>query len=200
RHLVSRKESARILDIGSSDSDLAKALESFADGKWQVYGVDIKGKCDALMDARMLAFGDETFDQVVCVSTVEHVGLGSAEFDKQGDIRTMREISRVLKNGGRLVLTVPFGVAPTRAVDDQRESLEIANLPTMKTRIYNSKTLASLVEDYSIEASEFYRYFCGRWKKCSESTAMKAAAMRDATPIGFHSGACACLLLRKAGS
>ncbi len=53
-------------------------------------------------DIRTLPFRDASFDRVIAVSTIEHL-----RYD--GDIRTMQEIGRVLKPGGRAVITVPMG-------------------------------------------------------------------------------------------
>ncbi len=50
-------------------------------------------------DAIALSYGDASFDWVVCVSTLEHI-------PRDGD--AAREIARVLRPGGRAVLTVPL--------------------------------------------------------------------------------------------
>jgi len=47
-------------------------------------------------DLMELPFGDNTFDKVFCISTIEHV---------KDDLRGMKEIRRVLKPGGLLLLT-----------------------------------------------------------------------------------------------
>jgi len=51
-----------------------------------------------MADARALPFLDEKFDCVVCVSVIEHI-KGS------GDIDAIKEMWRVLKPGGKLILT-----------------------------------------------------------------------------------------------
>lgn len=57
----------------------------------------------SLQDARALNFSDAEFDVVYSMSVIEHV-----EGD-DGDVRAIREMQRVLKPGGLLVLSVPFG-------------------------------------------------------------------------------------------
>ncbi len=54
-------------------------------------------------DVRKLAYGDASFDRVISISVLEHVYP-----EVGGDVAAMQEIRRVLKPGGRLVLTVPF--------------------------------------------------------------------------------------------
>lgn len=52
-----------------------------------------------------LPFDTETFDRVYCISVLEHMNVGEDE-------EAVREMSRVLKPGGRLLLTVDFSPEP----------------------------------------------------------------------------------------
>ena len=75
-------------------------------------------------DLRALAFGDAVFDAVVCVSTLEHVGMDNTRFystdpaharpDPDGFLQVMTEFARVLRPGGMLLLTVPIGRRESR--------------------------------------------------------------------------------------
>ncbi|MCJ7667744.1 MAG: methyltransferase domain-containing protein [Anaerolineae bacterium] len=55
-----------------------------------------------IQDARALALGDDLFDYVLCISTIEHILAN-------GDIEAVKEFARVLRPGGRLILSVPYG-------------------------------------------------------------------------------------------
>jgi SAM-dependent methyltransferase len=55
-------------------------------------------------DGTALPYTNDSFDAVVSVSVIEHI-------PDEGDVAAMRELARVLRAGGRLVLTFPYGVA-----------------------------------------------------------------------------------------
>lgn len=54
-------------------------------------------------DGKKLSFKTHYFDKAYSISVIEHMG-------KTGDSRAIKELARVLKPGGRLVITVPFGL------------------------------------------------------------------------------------------
>lgn len=69
-------------------------------------------------DLRRLPFRDGWFDEVVCLSTLEHVGMDnttygssdpSAEDPRAEAALALRELLRVVRPGGRVHLSVPFG-------------------------------------------------------------------------------------------
>ena len=173
---MSSRRSAAILDVGSAGSALAQAMREFG-SRWQVLGIDLVQGCDAMMDAGSAGFRDGAFDQVISISTIEHIGFDRGVSDKSGDAKAMKEIFRVLKKGGTAIITVPYGKSKK-----------------LKHRVYDRETLAKLVDRFSVSRKEFYRYDAGKWVKCSQADAGRADPQ---VPLHFHSAACACLLLKK---
>ena len=62
-------------------------------------------------DLLALRFSDGSVESLSCMHTVEHVGLGryGDPIDPTGDLKAMRELSRVLAVGGSLLFVVPVG-------------------------------------------------------------------------------------------
>jgi SAM-dependent methyltransferase len=181
RNLLARNRCATILDIGSSGSELSKAIESFGKGKWRVYGIDLSvSGADARMDARKLGLCNDSIDQVICISTIEHVGIAMPDEDR-GDIKVMREILRILKKGGSAIISLPYA----------------STAQTKKGfRIYDRPTLVELAGPLLPIKKEFYLFKSGKWVKCSQTTA-DSIDIRDNIPLTIHSAVCACLLLTK---
>jgi ubiquinone/menaquinone biosynthesis C-methylase UbiE len=188
RNLMSSQKQATILDIGSGSSMLAEAISKFGKGKWAVFRIDIaKSNCDIMMDARMTGFRKAVFDQVICISTIEHIGIGTdytGYYDDDGDIKTIKEIVRILKKGGNALITIPYGkiTKPAHRVYDRHALSRLLDVDT-----------GSLVK----ATKEFYCYKVGKWKRCSQGTADRMIAADVQAPLHFHSMTCACILLRK---
>ena len=70
-------------------------------------------------DLRKTAFGDGFFDAVICLSTLEHVGMDNTflytpdpakkESARYAFLEAVGEFRRILKKGGTLYLSVPYG-------------------------------------------------------------------------------------------
>lgn len=133
-----------ILDAGCGTGSLAAR---FAQTARQVHAVDIAGNAfDAQyaalpnlrfqkMNIEQLAFADGTFDKVVCVEALEHV------IDPP---RVLAEFRRVLKPGGRLVLTYP--TVNRTAMRRLHQSLRIVK-PIAISEHLNEWTYGELVQN-----------------------------------------------------
>jgi SAM-dependent methyltransferase len=113
---------ARLLSLGCSDSTNAIEMASLG---FQVVGVDarplpLRHPNFTMIPTRLdeLPFEEECFDGVVALSSLERFGLGSG----QADEKAVAEVFRVLKRGGRFLLSVPFGRStetPTQRIYDR---------------------------------------------------------------------------------
>jgi SAM-dependent methyltransferase len=62
-----------------------------------------------------MEFPDASFDRVWCISALEHFGMDNSGYtqefvvDEQMAVRAMQEMMRVLRPGGSLLLTLPYG-------------------------------------------------------------------------------------------
>lgn len=89
-------------------------------------------------DLRDILLRDNVFQWIVCISTLEHIGLDNTRFytsnanfreESNQDYRTvMAELHRVLAPGGRLLLTVPFGRAQNFGWMQQFDRVGIAEI------------------------------------------------------------------------
>lgn len=76
---------------------------------------DVDGMETVEADVRSLPFPDGSFEQALLVSTLEHVGADNtvygleAESDGASRLGALRELRRVLRRDGRLLVTVPLG-------------------------------------------------------------------------------------------
>jgi len=62
-------------------------------------------------DLKQLGFSANSIPSLSCMHTIEHIGLGryGDEIDPQGDIKSINELKRVLKDGGDLLFVTPVG-------------------------------------------------------------------------------------------
>lgn len=77
-----------------------------------------KGISYLFADIRELPLKDDCFDLITCISTLEHIGMDNVLYTRDSKYREEKifdfekailELKRVLKKGGRLFITVPFG-------------------------------------------------------------------------------------------
>lgn len=108
---------SKILDVGCGPGEIAAKLMQHG---YEVWGLDIaepmiRHACERcgtshfrVGDIEHIPFQDGTFDGVVCVGVLEYL---------DADGGALREIERVLKPGGRAVLSTPNALCPWHHMD-----------------------------------------------------------------------------------
>ena len=153
-----------VLDVGTVKSDLAWIawLENLP---IEVHATDydkpfkpFKNIKFHQADVRKLPLPDKFFDKIIAVSIIEHVGLESPQVTADrlpdvnidGDLDAVKELARLLKLGGELIMTVPFGLPDGLILEDQArnytvESIkkfeQVLNLAHIECYEYQSKNL-----------------------------------------------------------
>lgn len=110
----------RVLDVGSTNAVAPYLAYLTGLNIPELHGVDlspasINGMVMTQADVRQMPYEGAYFDLIACVSTLEHIGRDNSSYNIQGaletdgDVKTLLEFQRVLKTGGQLLITVPFG-------------------------------------------------------------------------------------------
>lgn len=119
-------------------------------------------------DIRNIPYPNNFFDQVLCISTIEHIGFDKVDstakqssFDRSEDLpdsfpalktwnedfKAMKEMIRVLKPDGKLLLTVPFG---EEKINAKKDSLGLYALELQ----YSNERLKKLLDFSNIKVVE----------------------------------------------
>jgi SAM-dependent methyltransferase len=122
-----RTKGARFLDAGSAfNYDFVLTAPALKDKQTTIVTLAPEGQAFWQLgvsyvfgDLRDLDFRDERFDTVACISTIEHVGMDNTMYaedlaiaqrsDKSEFVLAVKELKRVLKTGGSLYISFPFG-------------------------------------------------------------------------------------------
>jgi SAM-dependent methyltransferase len=113
------RSSGRVLEVGYAFAEPAY-LGALLRAGLELVGVDLATRdVDGLeavqADVRALPFPEHSFDQILLVSTLEHVGADNTmyglggESDEAARPAALRELRRVLRRDGSLLVTVPLG-------------------------------------------------------------------------------------------
>lgn len=119
-------------------------------------------------DLRSLPYKDGLFDIVVSVSTLEHVGCDNRFYGSLAAVQALddfpkaaREMSRVLRPGGLLLLTVPYGVHRFHGAFQQFDRRRL------------SMALDGFGEMAAVQET-FYRYARNGWQRASDEACADA--------------------------
>jgi len=134
----------KILDVGCSHSNIIYELDKLG---YDIHGIDMV-QCNPafekfyLGDARNMPYNDNEFDYILCISALEHFGKVGTPYktdkveDLTADVKAMREMYRVLKKGGKLILTLPVGYGEPHWY--------------MWVRFYNEEVLQRILGEFDI--------------------------------------------------
>jgi len=109
-----------VLEVGYAFAEPAYIAALVEASTGELVGVDlarteVPGFETVVADARALPFPDASFDQVLLVSTLEHIGADNEVYgvegtaDDTGRAAALRELRRILRPPGSLLVTVPLG-------------------------------------------------------------------------------------------
>jgi 2-polyprenyl-3-methyl-5-hydroxy-6-metoxy-1,4-benzoquinol methylase len=165
---------ARVLDFGSSESSLALTLASLG---FTVTALDLRTYPFEHPHLTVVASPIEqwaaeprSFDAALCVSTVEHVGLGwygGPRHEEGGDRRALDRICELLVPGGLLVLSVPYGAPSVDALQ----------------RRYDHAQLDALVEGWEILQRQVIEQVDERiWQPVEDSNGVAVALVMARKP------------------
>ena len=151
------EEIKRILDVGCCESDLSIQLATMG---FDVYGIDSKNYELTHRNFHFIrddishtSFQDGYFDAVLAISAVEHIGLGhyGDSIYSGGDLKSMREIHRILRNGGTLIMSTPFG----------------AKARVTWQRVYDNDSLANLLKEFNVQKADYWLKEGEEWRIAS---------------------------------
>jgi O-antigen chain-terminating methyltransferase len=153
-----------------------------------IHRIEMCGGRSVVADVRNAPFDDGSVDLVLCISTIEHIGRANDAYGTMGEVSSTRadidaliEMSRWLRPGGRVLLSVPFG------------KLEDHGWLTN----YDDERLSSLVQASGLSiVSEQYLELAGGWVDRDRREIAKRGYRSFGAP---HAGAVALLELVKQG-
>ncbi|MBU1863545.1 MAG: class I SAM-dependent methyltransferase [Candidatus Omnitrophica bacterium] len=141
------KEKINVLDIGANQSPFPKKLTAMGFAVTIIDTRPLQNQDNTITivcgDVRHTRFENESFDTITAISVLEHIGVagryGIHDADPYGDMRALHEMKRILKNGGEIFITVPYG---------KKNVLPI-------NRCYNKKMTEKLFQNFDIVEQEF---------------------------------------------
>ncbi|MBN1824053.1 MAG: class I SAM-dependent methyltransferase [Endomicrobiales bacterium] len=153
-------DKGNILDAGCCWNPVGLQLASLG---FRVWGVDFNkyelthpNFTFVQSDICHMDFEDNFFDRVINISVIEHVGLGFYGDPKDSaDYQAMIEFRRVLKPGGKLLLTTHYG----------------KKFENQSYRVYDSESLNFILKGFRLEKIEYFRKANNNWYPCTKDEA-----------------------------
>lgn len=175
--MIQRIKPKNLLDIGSHRKFIIGLLAN----SYEVTILDVRRSFIPSLnnenriggDAKEILMKSESFDVVISLCSLEHFGLGryGDEFDLDGDKKAIKEMFRVLKPGGYLILTTTISANPViyfnahrvynyKMIEAFQKEFTVVEEKVLNTE--NKKFYPFILEDIS---SREYDVYCGCWWK-----------------------------------
>ncbi|MBY5306645.1 class I SAM-dependent methyltransferase, partial [Aphanizomenon flos-aquae CCAP 1446/1C] len=174
-----------LLDVGAAESLLSYELASF---NYSVTAIDIRPIALSHPNLKFVksdicqaVFSPASFDCVIALSTLEHLGLGWYGDEKINsyDLEAVKQINLLLKSEGIFILTVPYG----------RKAI------TPVHRIYDQESLQKLTQDFTVmQISYGVRKDSFTWTITENEL---EASVQEHNPDNYLPGAVAMLVCKK---
>jgi hypothetical protein len=149
-------------------------------------------------DLRQLPYCDDLFDWIVCMSTIEHVGMDNALYTGQSAsaetqpaeyLSALLELKRVLKPGRTIYVTAPFGKAANHRW----------------FQVFDQRMVEKMIETFGPEENrcDYFLYQADGWRSCQPQEAAEARVFDVHSANGYDPDFAAaaqavfCLELRK---
>ncbi|MBN1845698.1 MAG: DUF268 domain-containing protein [Sedimentisphaerales bacterium] len=172
---------SRVADLGGASSLLGLYLAALGH---QVQVLDLRPSPlrHPMVQVRQLDIfandlPDDCLDGISCISVIEHVGIvryGGAE-RVDGDLALCREMRRLCRPGGLVLLSAPYGRGHDPAKDGRPAGF----------RIYDRDRLERLLDGFSRESVRFFVMNEGVWRQTDQQTADQVATSRPCNAIFF---------------
>jgi SAM-dependent methyltransferase len=155
---MARHMGHKILDVGCGQKPYASLFDSsaYVGLEFDTPANRAKGVADVYYDGGGFPFPAQEFDAVICSQVLEHV-FNPGEF--------LTEVHRVLRDGGKLLLTVPF------VWDEHEQPYDFARYSSFGIKylleqhgldiIEHKKTLADVRVLFQLANAYFYKWLVG---------------------------------------
>ena len=160
-----------LLDVGCAESGLIEHLHTVGLHK-ELWGVDIRevplppGTQFRLGDVRTADLPKGKFDEITCVSTIEHIGLkgayGCETTDDAAPREALERMVKLCKLGGHVLLTTHYGKA--------KDSV-------YWFRVYDKPRLEALLAGFKVKEIKYFRKMESEgynWREVEEPVAAES--------------------------
>jgi SAM-dependent methyltransferase len=166
---ISDLKNGKIMDVGAKEG--LPITDMLLENQNIVYAIDLNAVAThqngnliiAKGDIISTTFEDNFFDSVIVISTLEHIGVagryGISVANETGDFQAMSEIFRVLKPGGKVLVTVPYGMGKSLPLN----------------RLYDAERTKKLFTNFEITQSQYFIFHpeYELWLEADEEKASK---------------------------